>query len=171
MNKNAILINLLFGVIGGLCIFLLDVYHVYSNVDGLLYFALHFALVFICMLLFRKKQAEKASFSSLFKKGILFVLLSLFVYTAAFYSYCYLYLSQNQKEILVDEKIGREIMAFEGAGINIFSLDDSIYSYLNPNFLNDIFLYLFTTPLYVLVCVIFALILKPKIKHQDYSAE
>jgi len=178
MTKKLIFSALLFGLFGGVTLFLFVIYLLYNetreplaSIGVVLLVGL---IAFLPMLFRRIKNKGNTNFSSLVSVGFPSVVFALVIYTIVTIIYFNTAISQNEKNALIDEKVERLIMGHEGGAIDIFDFEeearlDFIYGVFD--LISDLFSFLIFSPFIVLVCVLFALILKPKVEYQEQNNE
>ena len=160
--KKYLLKYLFFGFLGGLSMFLLDLYDLYYSTNGWFYFLVFILIVLIPMLINKLRNRQDNSFSQLFKLGFAVALFSLIFKQIISNLYPILFISEEYKIKLVDEKVNRLIMNYEGNKIDIFQLENQALSFFDKEMVEEIVASFAIFALYLLAIVFFALILKTK---------
>lgn len=166
MKKNFIT-YLFYGLLGGIGLFLLEIYDVYHHTPAWPYLILYVSIPFVPMFLRRLKKSKQRSFSTLFKLGIIVSLLSIVSFTIISQSYPRLFISQEQKTMLVDEKVNRMIMDFDGSKIDIFAMEERALHFFETKPSKALLELLLLIPVFIFLCTLFALILKTEIKDDE----
>lgn len=159
MKKNFVK-YLIYGIIAGLGIFLLDLADVYFDVKEWIYFISFLIIPFIPMLLRRLKKGSSKSFSILFKIGILVSVSCIVCYTLMLQIYPKIFISTAEKTRLVDEKVNRMILDFDGRKIDIFAMEEKALSFFETSPMDGLLTLLLLSLFFLFICVLFALVLK-----------
>jgi len=162
MEKNAYK-YLLFGLLGGIAMFSLDLNNIYDSTHGGFYFLFSSSTVLLPLLLYRARHKMDSSFRMLLSMGIIVSIIALTFYVITSQLYKNVIVSDEQRTHLVDEKVNRLIMEFKGNKIDIFALEDEANEAFFDSFSDTATEAALLFPLYLLYCVFFALILKSKV--------
>lgn len=162
MRKKAILNNLFFGLLGGICLFLLNIGDTYIDISGWGFFLITVLVILMPMIWYRFKNKDNSTFGSLFKIGVYSYLTISLISALMTFMYFYQVLSSEQKNTLVENVVERQIMEYDGDSIDIFSFDDDARYYLNPDIGDSFLEFMLGLPLILFIVTILALILKPK---------
>ena len=171
MKIRGLIRTLLFGIFSGLILFTIDTFDIYIEIAFWMYMLGFVFVTVFPMLWCRFKNKQESTFGSLIKVGLLNFLVAFLVSTAATFTYTYKYLNHDLKYEIINEKVAKDILNFEGSSIDIFSMDTLSYRTVNPNIAELFIGFLFSIPLYLLICIILALILKPKIELDQDTSE
>ncbi len=174
MIKKIIFNSLFFGLFGGILLFSIKRYNLYSEINELWTIFSVGIIIFIPMLFRRLKNKGNTTFGSLFSIGFPSILFAVIINTLISFLFLNTAFDQDQKNQLIDEKVSRLIMEHESGRINIFDYDrqaNNAFSFDVEDVINGIFAFLILSPFIVLLCVLFALILKPKVEYQEQNNE
>lgn len=156
--------NLIFGLFGALCLFILNVNDIYRYISGWIYLLVFVTVIFIPMIWLRYSNKQESTFGELIKTGLFSFIISMLVSTVATSIYVYQYLSHAQKKELIDQRVSRQIMEYEGDNIDIFSYHENAMTALNPTIEISFFKFLLSFPFILFISIVIALILKPRLE-------
>ncbi len=158
--KQKFITYILFGILGGLIIFLIDLFDVYFRITGWIYFFTAVSIIFVPMFLHRLKKNASRSFSAMFRIGIIVTIMSAVSYSIISQVYPRIFFSEAEKTRLVDEKVNRLIMEFDGPKIDIFEMEESALSFFEPDISRLLMILALLAPFLFFLTVLFALVLK-----------
>jgi len=150
-----------FGLIGGLALSLLDWQNIYYTLNSVFYL-LAPGITILCAMLYYKLRHKPTSFKLLLKIGFFVSMIALVVHVIIIQLYLKLKLTEKEKIQLIDEKVDRMIMDFDGNKIDIFAMEKRANDLLGVDVADSVLELLALLPLYLLFCVIFALLLKSR---------
>lgn len=158
--KKHFITYLLFGLLGGLSFFLMSLYRLHHSLIGIWYLAAFVLFVLGGMLFNRFRNKEQNSFSRLFGIGITIAIISLVSFTIFSQVLPNLIYDQDQKVKLVDDKVNRLIMDFEGSKIDIFDMEEQALVFFERSIGESLLILVLFLPLAFLVTTFLALVFK-----------
>lgn len=151
---------LLIGLLGGSAIFLLEIYDLYFATNFWFYVLFFLMSVAAPMVLKRFKNKNSNSFSGLFSSGLSVGIITILSFTIFSQVLPNLIYGKEERVRLVDEKVNRLIMDFDGNKIDIFKLEESAESFFESSLSTALLPLLYIIPLTILLATFFALIFK-----------
>jgi len=115
------------------------------------------------MVLRRLKKTSQRSFGTLFKIGMIVSMTSILIFSIIGQIYPNYLVTSEEKTRLVDEKVNRMIMDFDGSNgnkIDIFAMQHSASSFFDFSLKQSLIRFLIMIPFYIISNTLFALILK-----------
>lgn len=158
--KNSLIKYICFGILGAILLFLKDLYHAHANCPGWVSFILMLIIPLVPMILRRLNKTQSRSFTALFKIGMIVSMTAIIIYPIIAHVHPNFFISPERQIELVDEKVNRMIMEFEGGNIDIFKMEENATKFFEPVIKDSLFGALLFAVFYFFFNTLFALILK-----------
>lgn len=166
--KNKYIIYILYGILGGLMIFMAELLDVYFDLSFWVYLVICISISLFPMLMKRLKKGTERSFSTMFRIGIIVSATSIISFSILTQIYPRVFISASEKTRLVDEKVNRLIMDFKGDKIDIFALEQKALNFFEPTFDKFLLVLAMFVPFFLFCTILFALILKKETEELKY---